>query len=229
MTGPGPPQVVIRFSDPEEFLDELRRTRPTDGIVRLTCRTTPTQFAPNIRHLEVVGSAVTCNGLVWFSTFVGDLWGEGFHNQDEPVKGSADKLRAEIEAGCASQSIEVRGGCAELPTGSMQALTRPPDAFYRALLQLRTTFTAVRAVLEGILGIDQAKSAVDQLAENLGHVEIAGTELWPRITPVEETLARIESVQRKQIGVSEKIAALLGQLSTATVLVHDEPGEEVTG
>jgi len=111
---------TVKFSDVDEWIDELHKDLPDRALVRLSYLFKPSRVSPNIRHLLLVGThTVTRPGgephqLVRFEKYVGDLWGIN-PETDEKVRERGEQIMRKIESVCKDLKIEVRAGLIEGP------------------------------------------------------------------------------------------------------------------
>ena len=101
---------TVKFSDPEDFLEELQKDREKVDrhIVRLVYQVTPTKISPNIQHLSVLATALVADQVYRLEPYCGDLW--RIERQDQPVYDKGRQVKEQIVVACAHLGLEVRGG-----------------------------------------------------------------------------------------------------------------------
>ena len=103
--------ATVKFSVPEEFLEELGKELVDRGLVRITHLSRPTKISPNIHHLSIVATAKVAGDILRLERYCGDIWNIG--SQDVKVKDEAEAIKRKILEGCAALHLEVRGGVLE--------------------------------------------------------------------------------------------------------------------
>jgi hypothetical protein len=105
--------INIKFNSPEEFMDELDRHYPQDGIVRLTFMSKSSGISPNIKTQYIIGTAVTDRGyIVRLEVLCGDTWPDGAPGNDK-VDARADAIMQALKDKAAELKLEVRPGVFE--------------------------------------------------------------------------------------------------------------------
>lgn len=221
--------IVVQFSHVEEFLDEVRRAPPTDRVVRITNRLTPSGTSPTVRRAEVVATYVTAGGtrLVKLVSYVGDLWGRGLEAVgDEEVLAASDKLRATLEAEIAAANLEISSGICTI-AGDTVSPFPPAREFSEDLRLVREAFQKVRRTIAAAAGTDAcekqragsepspASSAWKRnLADDLQQLErtIANLETAETCAP-STILGRIDGTLRKQAHELEILHQCLGRIA----------------
>ena len=113
--------LQVKFSNPEEFVEELRQEASAieDSVVRLTTRYTPSRGNPGIEHATVVATAYVGDRggrtprLLTLERFVGDLWGENFAHVDKPTLERREAVYDAIEEVAADLHLHLRAGVYE--------------------------------------------------------------------------------------------------------------------
>lgn len=108
--------ATIRFSDVDEFIDELRKDfiHIEHGIVRVTRTWRPSRETPAIQHVSVVATAIVRGHIVRFERCFGDDWGPNFAgpSRDAILRGSEEALRT-LEDYCQKAGLHFRAGIFE--------------------------------------------------------------------------------------------------------------------
>ncbi len=108
--------MIVKFNDPGEFIEELKREYGQPGIaepviLRLTTLTSMSSMSPNIHHVSVVATFKDSRGdVVKLEKYVGDVWGLG---QDDKVWETVKKLHEFITTTSQEFGIDVRAGVLE--------------------------------------------------------------------------------------------------------------------
>ena len=93
--------MKVRFTDPEEFLTELRQAPPdAEPVLRATIRHQTDQQTGAFRHLTVVvtyvrllpGSAEPMPVVVALESYQGEDWGPGFEGSQQTRQRAAELL-----------------------------------------------------------------------------------------------------------------------------------------
>lgn len=120
--------VVARFTEPDEFLDELRIAQGRSahavegGVVRVTKLARPAGPNGVLTRITVNAGAIVHGRLVLLERYVGDLWGGP---GDADVQQRATAIVAEIDEHAPGYGLDVRGGMFE--ARELQTLaTAPP-------------------------------------------------------------------------------------------------------
>lgn len=100
----------VRFSDVDEYLEELRKDAPLVDrkILRLTNSFQARSFSPHIHTLTVMATARVNDSVVVLEASCGDLWGQSV--PDEETLGRADAIHSRIKQTAADLELEVRAG-----------------------------------------------------------------------------------------------------------------------
>ena len=102
--------TIVKFNFQDEFIEELKKARLEQPIVRLT--NLERQEAIPLRSLFVVSTAKAADGdIIKLEHFLGILWNND--SQDKKVWQRAENIHSEIKEACQSLELEVRGGVFE--------------------------------------------------------------------------------------------------------------------
>jgi len=104
--------MLISFTYPDEFIEELTKEPLAKPVVRLTyLRKANEKIAP-LTSLFIVGTAKTADGdLIKLQHYCGALWGHG--QEDEKTQEHANDTYKHIEDTCRELHLEVRAGIFE--------------------------------------------------------------------------------------------------------------------
>ena len=104
--------ATIKFSFQDEYLEELKKAKLEQPVVRLTnLQRLSEKFAP-LRHLQVISTAKAANGdIIRLERYCGQLW--GIEREDKEVWGRAEQVHKEIKEACDFLKLEVRAGIFE--------------------------------------------------------------------------------------------------------------------
>jgi hypothetical protein len=116
--------MLVRFSDPDEFVAELARDPHAVArkLVRVTSSRYPVMNAAVTRLTVVAGAKVLSqtvgadgegHDLVELTAFVGDLWGQ--EANDNPVLEKAQALMEDLEAKLTVHGFTTAAGRYEIP------------------------------------------------------------------------------------------------------------------
>ena len=101
--------LVVKFNSVEEFLEELKKSPPSDNIVRHTTSYLNSTISPNINHVSVLASYLNKQGqIVRLVYYCGDVWGIG--TEDDKTYAVVNVHHARIEAACKDHGLEDRSG-----------------------------------------------------------------------------------------------------------------------
>ncbi len=112
--------IMVAFSNPDEFLEELRDRAPNvEPVLRLTFRWTPDQSGAPLSGLWLVANYLRrvdpgTLAIVRLDHFVGDVWQDIPDAGSEHTRQRAEQLRNKVRQAAEAQGLEVRGG-AHLP------------------------------------------------------------------------------------------------------------------
>jgi hypothetical protein len=105
--------IKIKFNSPEEFMEELEKNNPEDGIVRLTFMAKGSGISPNIKTQYIVGTAVTNRGYIArLDVFCGETWPDGAPGNDK-VTDRASSIMQTLKDKAADLQLDVRAGVFE--------------------------------------------------------------------------------------------------------------------
>ena len=110
--------VRVRFSDVDEFVEELRFSRDVvrGGIVRVTGLFRASEAMPGTRAASLVATALLEGGLLLrLDTPCGRLWGDGKDAASAETRERLEALRERVLAACRELGLETRAGIYELP------------------------------------------------------------------------------------------------------------------
>lgn len=103
--------AIVKFSFQDEYIEELKKARLEQPIVRLTDLTRHEQAVP-VRSLFVISTAKAANGdIIRLEHFCGTLW--NIDIQDEQVLQRSEIIHGEIKTACQALALEVRAGIVE--------------------------------------------------------------------------------------------------------------------
>lgn len=91
--------MKVIFNSPEEFMEELEKTIPEKGIVRLTFVFKPSSISPSIESEYVVGTAIAGGYLVRLDVYCGDTLSRRAVAVMQALKDKAKELNLEVRAG----------------------------------------------------------------------------------------------------------------------------------
>ncbi len=99
--------MKVKFTDPQEFIDELHLDGPPSKVLRLT-----KQYKPHpqglFQHVSVIATFVNERGeVVELNRYVGDHMGKGFEDRVTP---KAKEVMDQIEAAGREKRLDVRPG-----------------------------------------------------------------------------------------------------------------------
>lgn len=102
-------RLRVRFTEPAEFLDELKRDRDLieRKIVRLSKLGKPSPDGAATAAYVVAGAIVAGRPVV-LERYIGDLW--GITASDNRVQRDAGQMMRELRAGLAELELDERGG-----------------------------------------------------------------------------------------------------------------------
>jgi len=135
MTKPG---LIVRFTDPDEYLEDLQnyvyprlltprseRTNNSNNVraltsvanvaiacMHLTNLIEPMKMCPNVRLIRVVATYAVGGQIVRLDRFCGEDWGNEFESSAETIA-IAKKVENKIRAVCKKLNIAVRAGILE--------------------------------------------------------------------------------------------------------------------
>jgi len=107
--------MIIKFTDPSEFLQEVEKDRPyiERKIVRLTTHWIPSKASPSIFLVSVVSTAkLEWGDIIRLEKFVGDYW-RGLEKENKGTLQKKDEIYHQIEEACKQLDLEVRAGVYE--------------------------------------------------------------------------------------------------------------------
>jgi len=114
--------ATVKFNSVEEFLEELKKSQPSPGIVRVTFLSKQSSLSPNIRHLLLVSTFLLrgwvgaeqrpIEDIVRLDKFCGSTWGLNTE-EDMKVHERAQAAAKQIEDICKELGYEVRAGVFE--------------------------------------------------------------------------------------------------------------------
>jgi len=110
--------MLIKFTNPQEFIDELDKDRYhiERRIVRLTALYTPSKSVPTIYVVKVIATAkLQWGDIIRLEHFLGDYW-SSFPEDDKINKGvlqRRDDVYRQIEEACKRFDLEIRAGTYE--------------------------------------------------------------------------------------------------------------------
>ena len=115
--------LVVRFSNPEEFLAELRERGPNlEPVVRITFRWTRDESGAPLIHLTLLANYLRWLGqlgddparavvsVVHLGRYVGAVWEEGRDEVSDRCRAEADRLRTELAQAAQALGFQVGGG-----------------------------------------------------------------------------------------------------------------------
>ncbi|GAH44585.1 unnamed protein product [marine sediment metagenome] len=103
--------AIVKFSFQDEYIEELKKARLEQPIVRLTDLARHEQAVP-LRSLFVISTAKAASGdIIRLEHFCGTLW--NINSQDEQVLQRADIIHSEIKEACQALELEIRAGIFE--------------------------------------------------------------------------------------------------------------------
>ncbi len=119
--------MIIKFNDPGEFLDELKKEYPTsfsetknmapvihNPILRLTKLHRASSVSPNIHLIVALATIKSRDGqdIIRLERYMGDDWGLGKQSPPNTLE-ATEKLLKELEQGARELGLEVRAGMLE--------------------------------------------------------------------------------------------------------------------
>ena len=103
--------TLVKFNFQDEYIEELKKAKLEQPIVRLTNLQRYESAAP-LRSLLVICTAKAANGdIIKLQHFCGTLW--GIDSQDEQVWQRAEVIHSQIKEACEALKLEVRAGVFE--------------------------------------------------------------------------------------------------------------------
>ena len=100
--------TIVKFNFHDEYVEELKKARLEQPVVRLTNLERQEQAVP-LRSLLVISTAkAACGDIIRLEHFCGTLW--GIDSQDEKVWKRAEIVHSEIRDACQAFKLEVRAG-----------------------------------------------------------------------------------------------------------------------
>ena len=115
--------VVVRFNSVGEFLDELRKSKPFTGIVRVTFAS-KSPLSPNIKQIYVVSSFLIVHDsfkgeiIVRLETYCGETWGVNAE-MDKEIEDKAKAIAQEVANTARQIGCEVRAGVFDQPRNGL--------------------------------------------------------------------------------------------------------------
>ncbi|MBA7520395.1 hypothetical protein ES705_12491 [subsurface metagenome] len=104
--------TIIRFSFQDEYINELKKAKLEQPIVRLTNLKRPNEKIAPLHSLCVVSTAKAANGdIIKLERYCGQLW--GIERDDEKVWKQAASVHSDIQEACLALKLEVRAGILE--------------------------------------------------------------------------------------------------------------------
>ena len=105
----------MKFSDGIEFIDELKKSKFVEPVLRLTNLYKPSQQSPHTKHVYVLATALqkidTDDGVVLeLVEYCGDDWGRDLPKEREQWKAVADVQMKEIQEAASALNLEIRCG-----------------------------------------------------------------------------------------------------------------------
>lgn len=109
--------LKVKFNDVDEFIAELEKTKPLDGILRLTRLAEQSATMP-IRHLSVMATFLKDTPptvqIIELRRYCGQVWGHASRSDEvviERAKETMDKIEDAVAAmNFRGQRIEIRAG-----------------------------------------------------------------------------------------------------------------------
>jgi hypothetical protein len=108
--------LTVKFNSVDEFLDELKISKP-DPVIRCTLLSKASSLSPNILLRFVIATFVVALEkhpvtLVRLERYCGDTWGID-SEKDQRVEAIAESIAKKIEDTCKELGYEVRPGVYE--------------------------------------------------------------------------------------------------------------------
>ena len=104
--------TLVKFSFQDEYIDELKKAKLEQPIVRLTNLQRHSEKIAPLRHLQVISTAKAANGdIIRLERYCGQLW--GIDREDKEVWERAELVHKEIKEACEALRLEIRAGIFE--------------------------------------------------------------------------------------------------------------------
>jgi len=119
--------TVVKFNQPEEFIEELGKDAHAtsivgdravmtikDRIVRVTSQSKSSSLSPNIRYIIILATYERASGqIVRLEHFCGETWAGVGGEVNEKTKERANEVGDLIRQAGAAQGLDVRAGVIE--------------------------------------------------------------------------------------------------------------------
>lgn len=107
--------MIIKFNYQYEFIEELKKVKLEQPLVRLTNLQRHSEKIAPLRSLFIVSTAKTVNGdIVKLERYCGQLWGiEQEVKEDKKAWEQAESIHSQIKKACEALKLEVRAGIFE--------------------------------------------------------------------------------------------------------------------
>ena len=104
--------ALVKFNFQDEYIDELKKAKLDQPVVRLTNLQRHSEKIAPLRSLFVISTAKAANGdIIKLEHYCGQLW--GIDSQDEQIWQRAEIVHSEIKKACQDLKLEVRAGIFE--------------------------------------------------------------------------------------------------------------------
>ncbi|MBA7586491.1 hypothetical protein ES708_28493 [subsurface metagenome] len=104
--------ALVMFNFQDEYINELKKAKLEQPIVRLTNLQRPIEKIAPLRSLSVVSTAKAANGdIIKLERYCGQLW--GIETDDEKSWRLAASVHSDIQEACLALKLEVRAGVLE--------------------------------------------------------------------------------------------------------------------
>ncbi len=104
--------TIIKFNFQDEYINELKKAKLEQPIVRLTNLQRHSEKIAPLRSLFVVSTAKAANGdIIKLERYCGQLW--GIEKEDERAWQKAAGIHSDIQEACLALKLEVRAGILE--------------------------------------------------------------------------------------------------------------------